>query len=154
MKKSPRPRSDRIEEAMCEQMFSVTLDEFEDTELSSIGHFPSYFSVSRGCGVQNSSQWRNDDANCIFDVYDIYIYIWYYMIMYVYIYIYDNIHIVRGIPRKQRMISVFFKSGNWYWRGKTNDPDVNWCLASVRINRWVFGSIPWAPGCWLCLLNM
>ena len=73
MKKSPRPRSDRIEEAMCEQMFSVTLDEFEDTELSSIGHFPSYFSVSRccSCGVQNSSQSRHDDAICIFDVYDI-----------------------------------------------------------------------------------
>eukprot|EP00434_Breviolum_minutum_P037455 symbB.v1.2.033213.t1/scaffold4097.1/size44767/2 len=33
-------RSDRIEEAMCEQMFSVTLDEFEDTELSSIGRVP------------------------------------------------------------------------------------------------------------------
>lgn len=102
-------------------MFSVTLDEFEDTELSSIGHSPSYFSVSRCCQCSDffsvKKWWCNLYFWCVW-------YIWYDMIMYIYIY---NIHIVRGIPWKQRMISVFFKSGNWYWRGKTNDLDVNWC---------------------------
>ena len=45
--------------AMCEQMFSVTLDEFEDTELSSIGHWdwkPAGWTRGR-CGVvKNSSK--------------------------------------------------------------------------------------------------